>query len=377
MVGGIFTGHPQGPFSLDPGCETCFWATAVTEDPTHASTQHLPLRWKITDELYNLDRNARLNTHVLMTLDEGSIAGNLNLQGGGGNMGDHPMSWCQNYDGGRAFTQVFGHLRELWYDANFVRNILGGIQTAAGVVPANCVSHREVRELVAASRTAGTLTAAAADRATELVNSSYTAYAPPRKDFAAAVAEIDALRALAQQPESGDAAARGQLLAKANQLREWMLALGADIEQGTVGGNVPATLALSLGTAPAFGAFTPAVTRDYLAAGTATVTSTAGDATLSVTDPSAVATGRLVNGAYALAQPLQVKASSTAGIGSDYAALSSSAGTGRALLSYAGPVSSDAVDARLQAVDRGDRSVAHGRVQQDADLHALDDDAVS
>ncbi len=64
LVGGVFTGHPQGPFSLDPGCETCFWATAVTEDPAHPATAHLPARWQITDELYNLDRNARRRTRT-------------------------------------------------------------------------------------------------------------------------------------------------------------------------------------------------------------------------------------------------------------------------------------------------------------------------
>src|SRR4051794_12386457 len=37
----------------------------------------------------------------------------------------------------------------------------------------------------------------------------------------------------------------------------------------------------------------------------ATVTSTAGDATLSVADPSPVATGHLVNGAFSLPEPLQ------------------------------------------------------------------------
>ena len=41
---------------------------------------------------------------------------------------------------------------------------------------------------------------------------------------------------------------------------------------------------------------------------TATVTSTAGDATLSVADPSATAPGRLVNGSFALGEPLQVRA---------------------------------------------------------------------
>ena len=63
-----------------------------------------------------------------------------------------------------------------------------------------------------------------------------------------------------------------------------------------------------LGAPAAFGAFTPGVARDYTASTTATVISTAGDAALSVTDPSTNAPGRLVNGSFALAQPLQARA---------------------------------------------------------------------
>ncbi|HWK25945.1 MAG TPA: NHL repeat-containing protein [Solirubrobacter sp.] len=70
----------------------------------------------------------------------------------------------------------------------------------------------------------------------------------------------------------------------------------------TVGGSVPATLALTLGAPASFGAFTPGVAREYTAATTATVLSTAGDAALSVSDP-----GRLANGRFTLAQPLRVE----------------------------------------------------------------------
>ena len=77
---------------------------------------------------------------------------------------------------------------------------------------------------------------------------------------------------------------------------------------GTVGGTVPPTLSLTLGTPASFGAFTPGVTKDYTATTTATVTSTAGDATLTVADNSGTATGHLVNGAFSLPQPLQVLA---------------------------------------------------------------------
>ena len=49
---------------------------------------------------------------------------------------------------------------------------------------------------------------------------------------------------------------------------------------------MPATLSLTLGAPAAFGAFTPGIAKDYFATTTATVTSTAGDAALSVADPS-------------------------------------------------------------------------------------------
>jgi DNA-binding beta-propeller fold protein YncE len=70
---------------------------------------------------------------------------------------------------------------------------------------------------------------------------------------------------------------------------------------GIVGGDVPATLALQLGAQASFGAFTPGVAKHYTAATTATVTSTAGDATLTAT-----AAGHLANGAFTLPSPLQI-----------------------------------------------------------------------
>jgi hypothetical protein len=74
--------------------------------------------------------------------------------------------------------------------------------------------------------------------------------------------------------------------------------------QGTVGGTVPATLALTLGAPASFGAFAPGIGKDYSAQTTATVISTAGDAALSVADPSSTSTGHLVNGTFSLPSPL-------------------------------------------------------------------------
>jgi hypothetical protein len=106
---------------------------------------------------------------------------------------------------------------------------------------------------------------------------------------------------------------------------------------GDVSGTVPATLALALGPPATFGAFTPGATQTYLTSTTATVISTAGDATLSVADPSATGTGHLVNGAFVLAEPLQARigAGAFGNVGSSAAPLS--------LRTWGGPVSNEAM----------------------------------
>jgi hypothetical protein len=110
---------------------------------------------------------------------------------------------------------------------------------------------------------------------------------------------------------------------------------------------VPATLSLTVGPAPQFGALTPGVTKTYLASTTANVISTAGDAllSLSVADPSSIGTGHLVNGSFVLPQPLQTRARN-AGTPSPpipaYSNVGSSA-TPLNLLTWSAPISNDAV----------------------------------
>jgi uncharacterized protein YjiK len=104
---------------------------------------------------------------------------------------------------------------------------------------------------------------------------------------------------------------------------------------GGVSGLVPPQLSLTLGAPATFGPFLAGSAKDYTATTTATVTSTAGAAALSVADPAAVAPGRLVNGTFALPQALQINAN-----GGGYGALS---GAPMELLAYAGPVSGDEV----------------------------------
>src|SRR4051812_29205040 len=118
--------------------------------------------------------------------------------------------------------------------------------------------------------------------------------------------------------------------------------LDATNTNGGVSGSVPATLSLALGTPATFNQFTPGVDNDYTATSTATVVSSAGDATLTVADPATTNTGKLVNGAFVLPSPLTVSAKSAASqAGAGGAVGGSSAPT--TLSTWNNPVSNDVV----------------------------------
>ena len=100
------------------------------EDTSHPATAHLPQAFAVQDEWYNFRQNPRPSVSVLMTLDESSYAP------GDGAMGaDHPIAWCHEFEGGRAFYTGLGHRPELYTDPLFTRHLLGGIRWAAGVAP--------------------------------------------------------------------------------------------------------------------------------------------------------------------------------------------------------------------------------------------------
>ena len=154
-------------------------------------------------------------------------------------------------------------------------------------------------------------------------------------------------------------------------LATFKLAEGASTSTpGDVSGIVPATLALTLGPAATFGTFVPGVTQDYSASTTATVTSTGADAALSVLDASSTATGRLVNGTYALADPLQISGEQRdVRAAADRQRPAVAADLEHADLGHQrGP--------RLQAAHQRLRGSAHRRILEDADVHAVDDRAV-
>ncbi|WP_031510440.1 ThuA domain-containing protein [Streptomyces megasporus] len=106
-------------------------ATIEVEDRAHAATAHLGAVWERTDEWYDYRTNPRERAHVLATLDESSYTG--------GTMGeDHPIAWCQEYRGGRAFYTGGGHTRESYAEPAFRAHLLGGIRYAIGAARADC-----------------------------------------------------------------------------------------------------------------------------------------------------------------------------------------------------------------------------------------------
>ncbi|MER5296674.1 ThuA domain-containing protein [Streptomyces pharetrae] len=137
LAGALFHSHPAVQS-----------ATVKVEDRAHDATAHLGGSWRRTDEWYNYRTNPRTTAHVLASLDESSYAG--------GNMaGDHPIAWCKDYQGGRAFYTGGGHTDESYTEPAFRRHLLGGIRWAAGMTDADCRPETGYTALFDGSSTTG------------------------------------------------------------------------------------------------------------------------------------------------------------------------------------------------------------------------------
>ncbi len=107
-------------------------AAVRIEDPNHPATASLPTEWLVSDEWYNFFNGPdRSKLHVLATVDETTYSG-------GTHGSDHPVIWCQNYDGGRSFYTQLGHINSHYTDTVFLSHILGGIEWAAGAAYGDC-----------------------------------------------------------------------------------------------------------------------------------------------------------------------------------------------------------------------------------------------
>ncbi|HSI79378.1 MAG TPA: ThuA domain-containing protein [Solirubrobacterales bacterium] len=134
MVGGAwFRDHPSGAFQFQD-------AEVEIEDGGHPATEHLPATWTMNDEWHAFHANPRPDVHVLATLDESSydLAGTQP-------MGDHPIVWCTEYDGGRHLYSGLAHNASTWANADYREHIRGAIEWAAGEEPGDCGEPRRGR----------------------------------------------------------------------------------------------------------------------------------------------------------------------------------------------------------------------------------------
>jgi cytochrome c len=120
LVGGYFTDHPgiNDPHpNVQPGK-----ITKTTEK--HPSVDFLPESWERTDEWYSY-KKVNPNTKKLLLLDEASYQG-------GFDMGEHPIAWYHDFDGGRSWYTGGGHTKESFEEPEFLQHLLAGINYAIG-----------------------------------------------------------------------------------------------------------------------------------------------------------------------------------------------------------------------------------------------------
>ncbi|MBX7135631.1 MAG: ThuA domain-containing protein [Fimbriimonadaceae bacterium] len=94
-------------------------AKIVVEDRAHPSSTFLPNNWTRVDEWYDFVVNPRSNVRVLASIDEKSYQG--------GSMGDHPMVWCQEFEGGRSWYTEFGHTPSTYKEELFLKSFYEGL----------------------------------------------------------------------------------------------------------------------------------------------------------------------------------------------------------------------------------------------------------
>ena len=115
LVAAYFDGHP----APQP-------ASVHLVEPDHPTMQGLPVEFEWYDEWYNFRTFPRAEVTVLATVDETTYEG--------GTMGeDHPITWAQEFEGGRSFYTAMGHPLESYSEPLFIALVENGVLWAAGV----------------------------------------------------------------------------------------------------------------------------------------------------------------------------------------------------------------------------------------------------
>lgn len=123
MLGGSFDGHPWGTFE----------APLIVEDSAFPGMSHLPGRFLLRDEIYQIKGYSRDDVRVLMRLDADRV--DLSRKGVRRKDGDFAVVWAREYGKGRVLYNGLGHAREVWDRADIQRMWLDAVQWSLGIIP--------------------------------------------------------------------------------------------------------------------------------------------------------------------------------------------------------------------------------------------------
>jgi type 1 glutamine amidotransferase len=142
MIGGAFRTH--GP-QVTVEC--------INEDSAHAACKHLPSRWTVYDEIYQLKDFDRKKVHALISLQELMLT-QKDKDAKKATPGHYPIAWSSLHGKGRVFYTSLGHREDMWdpqYDKGgrmnspevakqFQQHVLGGILWALGLAPGSAAA---------------------------------------------------------------------------------------------------------------------------------------------------------------------------------------------------------------------------------------------
>ncbi|WP_254412525.1 ThuA domain-containing protein [Dyadobacter diqingensis] len=117
LAGAYFLDHPSTPSNVQKGKYS-------VKEKGHWATQGMPDEFERMDEFYSF-RDISPKINVVLTIDEKSYQG-------GKNPDFHPMSWYQEFDGGRSFYTAMGHTDETFSEPLFLNHLWAGINYVAG-----------------------------------------------------------------------------------------------------------------------------------------------------------------------------------------------------------------------------------------------------
>jgi type 1 glutamine amidotransferase len=123
LIGGYYDGHPWGEFD----------APLVVEDPAFPGMSHLPRRFTLKDEIYQIKNFSRDETRVLLSLDASKL--DLSRKGVHRRDGAFPVIWARSYGKGRVLYNGLGHRLEVWERPDIKQMWLEMVPWAMGLIP--------------------------------------------------------------------------------------------------------------------------------------------------------------------------------------------------------------------------------------------------